>query len=197
MKMKLKLYHYSVETFQVADDELVGDYKNQYLVYEPYIICLQNHKNLFEVMLYMARYNQVCAENKGNRMFSYWVKDAAEAVFEYIRTTEFPEDSASRIKGIYYCESIEQAVKYLTEDCINTAGSKKDDVSLFEVELEKDMFYAYDQSFFNEAYEYIEKFDVESAVQCARYYFSGNRKEKPLIEIISEERNKIVKRIEF
>ena len=120
--MKLKLYHYSVETFQAADDELVGDYKNQYLVYEPYIICLQNHKNLFEGMLYMARYNQVCAENKGNRLFSYWVKDATEAVFEYIRTTEFPEDSASRIKGIYYCESIGQAVKYLTEDCIESWG---------------------------------------------------------------------------
>lgn len=37
----MKLYHYSVETFQNGDDELIGDYKQQYKVYEPYILCLQ------------------------------------------------------------------------------------------------------------------------------------------------------------
>ncbi|MCD7744949.1 MAG: hypothetical protein LUI13_06685 [Lachnospiraceae bacterium] len=193
----MKLYHYSVESFPAGDDELIGDYKHQYSMYEPYILCLRNHKNLFDIMLYMARYNQVCAEDKGKRMFSFWAKDATEAVFEYVRTMEFAEASASRITGIYYCESSEQAIKYLTEDCINTAGFKKEDVSLFEIELEKDIFFTYDQSFYNEAYEFIKKFDVENAVQCARCYFNGNRKENPRIEIISEERNKIVRRIEF
>lgn len=193
----MKLYHYSVETFQNGDDELIGDYKQQYKVYEPYILCLQKNRDLFNVMLYMARYHQVCAEDKGYRMFSYWVKDATEAVFEYVRKMEFEGVSASRITGVYYCESVEQAKKYLTEDCINSAGFKKEDISLFEVELDNDVIFAYDQSFFNEAYEYIEQFNVDDAFQCARCYYRGDRKEKPLIEIISEGKNKIVRKIEF
>ena len=142
----------------------------------------------------MAYSRELCA--LGLRKRENYLKDAIEDIFEYIRQTEFCDDSVSRIGCVYYCETMEEAITYLNDDCINSGEFSLAQVKLLEVEVEDDSVYRYDQNFYNQAEYIMEKErDLRKVMELARKYFSKERTEESLVEILSDGKNKILREI--
>ena len=56
--------------------------------------------------------------------------------------------------------------------------------------------FRYDQSFYNRALDVMEqKRDLETVIALAKAYFSKRRSEEPLIEILSDGKNHVVREI--
>lgn len=82
--------------------------------------------------------------------------------------------SVSRIGCVYYCENQDEAIAYLKDDCI----------------------YLYDQSFFNQAESIMETENaLDKVIELARKYYSLERTDTPLIEVLSDGKNRILREI--
>ncbi len=191
----MKLYHYSVDSYKGAE-HLTNDYKNNYRFAEPYILALRESADVFRAVflatMYMSR--EVTALNL--RKYENYQKDAVEGIFEYVRETEFPKD-ASRLRCVYYCESEKEALAYAEEDCFAAGLFTKEQVVLLEVEVDEDSVRRYDQAFFNRALQAIEKNEIDSVFACARQYFSCQRSEHPLIEVVADGDNHVLRSISY
>lgn len=189
------LYHYSVNSYQ-SGDSLYNDYKNFYQFAEPFFLALQKGEECFWSTYFSAMYysRELCT--LGLRKYENYLKDAVEGIFEYIRQAEFHDNSVSRIGCVYYCETAEEAVAYLKEDCIENGEFTIEQVKLLEVEVIDGSIYQYDQNFFNQAERIMEtERDLRKVLELARKYFSLERTERPLIEILSDGENKILREI--
>lgn len=190
------LYHYSVDSYQ-SGKSLINDYKKQYRFAEPYLLALESGRGVFDSVFYSTMYlsRELCG--LGLRKYENYCKDAVEGIFEYVRKTEFASDSVSRIWCVYYCEDADSARQYLYDDCLADGLFQRDQVCLLEVRVDEKRVYRYDQQYYHLASEAIEKNDIETVFQCARRYFSGERTENPLIEILCDSPNEIVRKIEI
>lgn len=189
------LYHYSVDSYQ-SGEKLIDDFKKQYRFAEPFLLSLQRGEECFWGTFFaaMSYSRELCA--LGLRKHENYIKDAVEGIFEYIRITEFPDTSASRVGCVYYCESKEAALQYLKDDCIDNGDFTVDQVKLLEVEVDEKTVYKYDQAFFNEASDVMEESrDLEHVMKLARSYYSLKRSDNPLIEVLAYGDNHIVKEI--
>ncbi len=189
------LYHYSVDSYR-GGDILVNDFKKLYRFAEPFLLALERGKDCFWSTFFssMSYSRELCA--LGLRKHENYIKDAVEGVFEYIRKQEFNDNSVSRIGCVYYCESKEEAVAYLKNDCLDNGDFVVEEVKLLEVEVADDSIYRYDQSYFNQAEKIMEtERDLEKVIALARNYFSSIATETPIIEILSAGENKILKEI--
>lgn len=189
------LYHYSVDSYQNGDT-LYNDFKKLYQFAEPFYLALEKGEECFWSTYFsaMSYSRELCA--LGLRKRENYLKDAIEGIFEYIRQTEFCDKSASRVGCVYYCETVNEAIAYLKDDCIDSGEFTVEQVKLLEVEVNDDSVYQYDQSFFNQAEDIMElERDLGKVMELARKYFSLERTEKPLIEILSDGENKILREI--
>jgi len=191
----MKLYHYSVDSYQGAK-HLTNDYKNNYRFAEPYILALRESTDVFKAVFFATMYISREVKSLGLRKRENYLKDAAEGIFEYVRETEFPNDT-SRLRCVYYCESEKEALDYVQADCIANGLFTKDQVVLLEVEVEESCVRRYDQSYFNLALEEIKKQDFDSVFWCARQYFSCQRSDNPLIEVVADGNNIVLRNIAF
>lgn len=191
----MKLYHYSVDSYQ-GGGHLINDYKNHYQFAEPYILALRESGEVFRAVYFATMYMSREIKSLGLRKYENYRKDAVEGIFEYVRETEFPHDT-SRLRCVYYCESKQEAIAYAKDDCLSDGLFIKDQVFLLEVEVEDGSIRRYDQSFFNSASEAIEKNDIDAVFAYARQYFSCQRSDHPLIEIVADGDNYVLRRIEF
>ena len=191
----MKLYHYSVDSYQ-GGRHLINDYKNQYHFAEPYILALRESEEVFRAVYFATMYMSREIKSLGLRKYENYRKDAVEGIFEYVRETEFPDDT-SRLRCVYYCESRQEAIAYALDDCLSDGLFTKDQVFLLEVEVEDSSIRRYDQSFFNAASEAVEKNDIDAVFAYARLYFSCQRSNHPLIEIVADGDNNVLRRIEF
>ncbi len=191
------LYHYSVDSYS-GDSKLINDYKNQYQYVEPFVLALEKSSECFwstcfSVMSYSRELIAL-----GLRKHENYIKDATEGVFEYVRQQEFLDNSVSRMRCVYYCETPENAISYLRNDCINNGDFTLDKVKLLEVDVNDNSVYGYDQFFFNEAEKIMEnERDLGKIIDLAREYFGKKRSNNPLIEFLSDGENKIIKEIEI
>ncbi|MBR1931459.1 MAG: hypothetical protein IJ833_08335 [Lachnospiraceae bacterium] len=189
------LYHYSVDSFQ-GGDALINDYKAMFCFAEPFMLALEKGEECFWSTLFstMSYSRELCA--LGLRKHENYLKDAIEGVFEYVRRTEFKNQSVSRIGCVYYCESCEEAISYLRDDCIHNGDFTLEQVKLLEVDVEDSRIFRYDQNFFNIAQAVMERErDLERVILLARDYFSMKRSDKPLIEILSDGKNKVLREL--
>jgi hypothetical protein len=193
--MNMKLYHYSVDSYQGAN-HLINDYKNNYRFAEPYILALRESAEVFKSVFFATMYMSREVKELGLRKYENYQKDAVEGIFEYVRETEFPKDT-SRLRCVYYCESEKEALDYARDDCIASGLFNKEHVVLLEVEVEESRIRRYDQSFFNLASEAIEKHDIDSVFAYARQYFSGRRSDTPLIEVVADGNNNVLRTIAY
>ena len=191
----MKLYHYSVDSYDGAK-RLVSDYKNNYRFAEPYILALRQSKELFRAVFLATMYMSREVQALGLRKYENYQKDAVEGIFEYVRETEFPEDT-SRLRCVYYCESMREAVDYARGDCIDSGLFTKEQVALLEVEVDEKTVRRYDQTYFNLALEAAKRNETDSVFGLARQYFSCQRSEKPLIEVVADGDNTVLRRIEY
>lgn len=189
------LYHYSVDSYQ-SGYSLYNDYKKLYRFAEPFLFALQKSEECFWSTYFsaMAYSRELCA--LGLRKRENYLKDAIEGIFEYVRQNEFCDVSVSRIGCVYYCETKEEAIAYLNDDCIKSGEFTVAQVKLLEVDVEDESVYRYDQSFFNQAECIMEtEMDLRKVEELARKYFAQRRTENPLVEILSDGKNKILQEI--
>lgn len=191
----MKLYHYSVDSYRGAE-HLTNDYKNNYQFAEPYILALRESREVFKAVFFAAMYMSREIKSLGLRKYENYLKDAVEGIFEYVRETEFPE-STSRLRCVYYCESVQEALSYVRDDCISDGLFSKEQVIILEVEVEDSSIRRYDQTYFNLASEAVVKNDIDSVFAYARQYFSCRRSENPSIEIAADGKNMVLRKIEF
>ena len=186
------LYHYSVDSYR-GGSSLINDYKKQYRFAEPYLLALQKSEDCFWAVFYsnMAVSRELCALKL--RKYENYVKDAVEGIFEFIRLRDFPECSASRVGCVYYCETKEEAVAYLREDCLDSGDFSADQVKLLEVMVADERVFRYDQAFYNRAIEVMEhSCDLHEVFSLAGRYFSQKRSDAPIVEILSDGKNTII-----
>ncbi len=189
------LYHYSVDSYKHGD-KLHNDFKKLHRFAEPFLLALEKGEICFWSTYFsaMSYSRELCA--LGLRKYENYTKDAAEGIFEYIRRREFGGHSVSRVGCVYYCESREEAIDYLKDDCLDSGDFSAEQVKLLEVEVADDSVYRYDQSFFNQAERIMEaERSLEKAFELARKYFSMERTDTPLIEILSAGENRILREI--
>lgn len=189
------LYHYSVDSYN-GGERLINDYKNNYRFAEPYILALRKSREIFDAVFFSTMYMSREVNALGLRKYDNYQKDSVEGIFEYIRETEFPK-STSRLRCVYYCETEKEALDYANEDCIESGLFTKEQIALLKVEVEDSRVFRYDQVFFNLASEAVEKNDVESVFMYARKYFSCQRSDMPLIEVVSDGDNHVLQRIVY
>ena len=173
------LYHYSVDSYRDGG-ELINDFKNNCRFAEPFLLALEKGEDCFWSVFFsaMSYARELCA--LGLRKHENYTKDAVEGIFEWVRRREFPTDSASRLKA----------------DCIDSGDFSVDQVKLLEVEVDAARVFRYDQSFYNRAIDVMEqKRDLETVIALAKAYFSKQRSEEPLIEILSDGKNHVVREI--
>lgn len=186
-------YHYSA-TYTDAPS-LIRDYRKVTLRVQPMLKALQKGRDWFEVFLLHEQYLAQRAAEQGG--FRNYEKDATEAVFEYIRQREFAGNSISRIDCVYFCRDLDDAIKAVYADWLNCEDAKKEDIKMLEVRIDDDHWQEYDQVCYDEAYELMKTHRITEAMDWARRYFSGYRTEKPLLELLSNGENQVLRRIEY
>ena len=191
----MKLYHYSVDSYKGAA-HLTNDYKNNYRFAEPYILALRQSRETFAAVFFATMYMSREVKALGLRKYENYQKDAVEGIFESVRETEFSNDP-SRLRCVYYCESEQEALDYAQDDCLSNGLFTKEQVVLLEVEVEESRIRRYDQSFYNLALKAIEQNDIDSVFSYARQYFSCQRSSDPLIEIVADGDNQVLRSIAY
>ena len=191
----MKLYHYSVDSYK-GSKSLTNDYKNSYQFAEPYILALRRSRETFDAVFFATMYISREVKALGLRKYENYQKDAVEGIFEYVRETEFPDDT-SRLRCVYYCESEEEALAYMQDDCLSDGLFTKEQIILLEVEVEESRIRRYDQTFYNLASEAIKQNDMDSVFSYARQYFSCQRSNNPLIEVVADGDNKVLRSIAY
>ena len=189
------LYHYSVDSYRDGG-ELINDFKNNYRFAEPFLLAMEKGEDCFwnVYLSAMACSRELCA--LGLRKHENYVKDAVEGIFEWVRRGQFPNRSVSRIGCVYYCKSREEAVAYLQDDCLENGDFSEQQVKLLEVEVEDGSIFLYDQRFYNRAVDVLERTrDLEAVTALAKAYFSMQRSTEPLIEILSDGKNRVLREL--
>ena len=184
------LYHYSVDSYK-GGSALINDYKKQYQYAEPFILALRQNMEIFSATYYAAMYMSRELVALKLRKYENYCKDAVEAIFEFVRETEF-STLPSRLNCVYYCETKEEALSFMEDDCLADGLFSEDQVKLLEVDVEDDRVQIYDQNFYNYAMNEMEHCDFESVFAFARKYYSLERTAEPLLEIVSDGQNRII-----
>ena len=190
----MRLYHYSV-TYK-GGESLINDYNNRYEDAEPFILALQNGKDTFLSTYFSSLYLERQIKELQLRHYENCQKDAAEAIFEFVRRTSYA-DEISRLKCVYYCEELDMAIKCAMEDWIDCGDKTKEEVKILSVEIDEKRMRKYDQTFFNNAYSAVERNDFETAFANAKIYFSGAFTEQPIIEVLADGENRILEEIKY
>lgn len=191
------LYHYSVDSYK-GGDSLICDYKRQYRFAEPFYLALDRSEDCFFGVYFaaMACARELCA--LGLRKHENYIKDAVESVFEFVRRRSFAGRSASRVGCVFYCESVSEAIVCLKADCIDNGDFSPERVKLLEVEVEDGRIFRYDQSYYNRATEIMEnERDLAAVMALAEAYFNQERSEAPIVEILSDGENRILRELPF
>ena len=130
-------------------------------------------------------------------MFGYDFKGAVEAVFEYIRVTEFAGRSVSRVGCVYYCRTEKEAAGLARANVLSEGIHGAEECSILEVEVEDGTVYVYDQSWYDRAWDLLdESFDagsVNRVFSYARRYFEGVMSESPDVELLSAGKNRVLR----
>ena len=189
------LYHYSVDSYE-GGSALINDYKKQYRYAEPFILALRQSMEIFTAAYFAAMYMGRELAALKLRKYENYCKDAVEAIFEFVRETEFPE-LPGRLNCVYYCRTREEALSLMESDCFADNLFSRDRVKLLEVDVEDERIQIYDQNFYNYAMNRIELQDFEGVFADARKYYSLERTEEPIPEIVADGRNRIIAEIRY
>ena len=86
---------------------------------------------------------------------------------------------------------------YAQDDCFADGLFTKDQVVLLEVDVEDSSIRRYDQTFYNRALEAMKDIKIDSIFTYARQYFSCQRSDKPLIEVVADGDNTVLREIAY
>lgn len=192
----MRLYHYSVDSY-CGDSSLINDFANHFQFAEPFLLALNEGMDVFKACYFSCMYLSREMQDLKLRKRENFRKDAVEAIFEFVRRKEFADDSCSRLCCVYYCDSKEEAISYAMEDCINCGDFTKEQVKLLEVEVDEKHVYRYDQMLYNKACKYMKENQFSEVFAMARKYFAKERSNEPIIEILCDGENKVIKVLNY
>lgn len=181
------VYHMS-DTLK-AGAELTGNYKKYWELTEPFVQALERGRECFYGAYFAAKFMGEALDRFGMAdMQTDQVKWAAEGIFEFVRRREFP-DCCCRLRSNYYFDDLDACRELYELDWGRASQEERAKIRLFEVELSAGTVTSHDMRFFDLAYDGIrERDDMENAFRCARSYFSGERTEHSVMELLSDRR---------
>lgn len=189
----MKLYHMS-DTLKLGD-EMAPDFKKTTSLAQPFVQALERGEDCFYAMVLNGKYLRAVLGKFKLREWSNYVKWSVEGAFEFIRKTEFP-DCCSRLKCSYFYDDLPSCRILYEYDWGEASEEERNQIRLFEVELDADAVERRDMRVYDEAYDAMwERDDIKTVLSCARRYFSGEQTAEPVWEILSDKPAKAVKDI--
>jgi hypothetical protein len=174
---------------------LVPGYRKLETLVEPFLMALDRGEDAFSLMLIESRYFRAVMRRSKLREWSNYVKWSTEAVFERVRTQEFP-DCPGRLASLYYYGDRGLSLRLYREDYPGPAD--REGVGLYEVEVEDEAPRAFDMALYVEAYAAMEEgHDLPSVRDCARRYFGGCRTAEPVVELLSDRKATVLRELEL
>ena len=190
----MKLYHIS-QTLRLGDELRPGNQRFSDLA-EPFIHGLERGPDCFYAMLLNGKYLFAVMNRSGLREWADYAKWATEGLFEFVRRRSFPE-AVSRLRCVYYYDDLEAGKRLYEEDWGEESPEEQEKVRLYEIELEDPAPQRRDMSVYDEAYEAIERLDVDAAIAAAERYFRGEASAEPVWEILSDKPARAVKDLTY
>ncbi len=185
----MRLYHIS-QTLKLGDTLSPGHQRLSDLA-EPFLQGLARGSDCFCAMLLNGKYLYAVMKRSRLREWADYAKWATEGLFEYVRRRSFPE-AVSRLSCTYYYDNLADCRRLYEEDWGEEIPEELEKVRLFAVEVDDPAPQRRDMSLYDEAYEAIERLDVETAIAAAERYFRGEASERPVWEILSDKPGKAV-----
>jgi hypothetical protein len=189
----MKLYHIGegLEEGMV----LVPGYRKLETLVEPFLMALDRGEEAFALMLIESRYFRAVMRRSRLREWSNYVKWSTEAVFERVRTQEFP-DCPGRLASLFYYSDMELSFRLYREDY--PGPSDREGIGLFEVEVGNEEPRAFDMAIYYEAYAAMEDgHDLHRVLDCARRYFGGCRATEPIMELLGVRKARVSRKLEL
>lgn len=191
------LYHYNIQSYH-GDESLLNDYDHHGDECKPFVEALrvgvQAYLDLFEKC-------EKHYETTGEDLYGYDFKGAVEGAFEYIRLTEFPDHSVSRVGCVYYCRTQQEAIDLVKANVLAEGIHSAEECTILEVEVEDGTVYEYDQHWYDKAWDLLdEKLDAENLKQVFSWacrYFQGVLSENPDKELLSAGKNRVLRVVEI
>ena len=189
----MRLYHIGERLEEGMN--LVPGYRKLDTLVEPFLMALDRGEEAFALMLIESRYFRAVMRRSKLREWSNYVKWSTEAVFERVRTREFP-DCPGRLASLFYYDDMELSLRLYREDYPGTAD--REGIGLFEVEVEDDGPRAFDMAIYDEAYAAMEEgHDLPRVIDCARRYFGGGHSGLSVVELMSDRKATVMRRLEL
>lgn len=186
----MKVYHMS-DTLKLGD-EMNLDHKKTTSLAQPFVQALEQGEDCFYAMILNAKYLRAVLGKFKLWEWSDYAKWSVEGAFEFIRKTEFPH-CCSRIKCNYFYDDLESCKILYEYDWGQASEEERNQIHLFEVELDTETVEKRDMRIFDEAYDAMcDRDDVQTVLACARRYFAGEQTDKPVWEILSDHPAKAV-----
>lgn len=189
----MKLYHMS-DSLKLGD-EMTLDYKKTMSLAQPFVQALEKSEDCFYAMVLNAKYLRAVLGKFKLWEWSDYVKWSVEGSFEYVRKTEFPQ-CVSRCRCNYFYDDLASCKILYDYDWGTASEEERNQIHLFEMELNADSVEKRDMRIFDEAYNAMsETQDISFVLTCARRYFAGEQTPEPVWEIMSDQSAKAVKDI--
>lgn len=180
----MTLYHTS-DSLKLGDT-LNGDYFQLAPLIGPFFSALDRSEDCFFAMLMHAHYMTTVLHRHNIRDWTNCSKYATEAIFEYVRVTQFPACN-SRIFSNYFYDDPEHCRNFYTSTWGKARDDVKDRVHLYEIEVDQSTLEKRDVRVYDIAYKNMcEEADITAAKECARRYFAGEATDDPVWEYLSE-----------
>lgn len=169
------------------DMKLIPDYKSTKSLVIPLVKTLEIRADVFNATMLNARYFREVMRKSNMREWSDCSKWGTEAIFEYIRMTEFKK-CYSRIFSNFFYESIDMCKNLFKRD-YEEPGDDDGTIFIYEIDVDDENYQRYDMEMYDIAYEKMENLeDIEIIKNIARRYWKGECTQNAVIECLSDKK---------
>ena len=158
---------------------------------EPFLLGMERSRDCFYAMLLNGKYMFAVMNRSRLREWADYAKWATEGLFEWVRRRSFPE-AVSRLRCVYYYDNPDDCRRLFEEDWGEEEPEEQEKVCLFAVEVDDPAPQRRDMRVYDEAYEAVQRLDVDAALAAAERYFRGEASEEPVWELLSDRPAKAV-----
>ena len=177
------LYHIS-QTLELGGELKAGRQDFSDLT-EPFVQGLERSRDCFAAMLLNGKYMFAVMNRSRLREWADYAKWGTEGLFEWVRRRAFPE-AVSRLRCVYYYDNLDDCRRLFAEDWCEEDPEEQEKVRLFAVEVDDPAPQRRDMRVYDEAYEAVQRLDVDAALAAAERYFRGEASEDPVWELLSD-----------
>ena len=180
----MKLYHTS-DSLQLGE-KLNPEYFGHRWLVEPFLCALTRSEDCFYGMMLGQQYLYALFQRQKWHNWAVTPKHPTEAVFEYIRISEFP-NHVSRIGSNYFYDDLNYCKYFYHITWSKDEAEYKERVHMYEIETDLTALTKRDMRLYDIGLEAIrDRMDIQAAKDAARRYFSGEQTEDPVWEYLSE-----------